>query len=110
MSRKLPQRQFIETKRIQDDPTPLNFKRVDIRVSEGLIKDGGIFAANYITYKIETSPLNYEVRRKDADFVYLRKILSKSFPHIIIPPLPSKAPKPTPKYIKKREKYYQRFL
>jgi deoxyadenosine/deoxycytidine kinase len=27
-----------------------------------------------------------------------------------VPPLPTKAPKPNPKYIKKRERYYQRFL
>lgn len=77
-----------------------------MRVSEGLIKEGGIFSVNYITYKIETSPLGYEIRRKDADFLFLRKILCKSFPHIIVPPLPLKAPKPNPKYIKKREKYY----
>lgn len=81
-----------------------------MRVSEGLIKEGGIFSVSYITYKIETSPLGYEIRRKDADFLFLRKILCKSFPHIIVPPLPTKAPKPNPKYIKKREKYYQRFL
>jgi len=75
-----------------------------------MIKDAGVFSANYITYKIETKPLNYEVRRKDADFLFLRKILTKSFPHVIVPPLPSKAPKANPKYFKKREKYYQRFL
>jgi hypothetical protein len=46
-------------------------------VSEGLIKDGGIFTTNYITYKIETEPLHYEVRRKDADFFFLRKILNR---------------------------------
>lgn len=68
LQRNKPQRQFIDTKKIQDNPTPLNFKRIDIRVSEGLIKEGGIFAANYITYKVETSPMGYEVRRKDSDF------------------------------------------
>lgn len=75
MQRNKVQRQFVDTKKIQDNPTPLNFRRVDIKVSEGLIKEGGIFVASYITYKIETAPMNYEVRRKDADFLFLRKIL-----------------------------------
>lgn len=110
LNRQKVTRQYINTRRIQEAPTPLNFKKLDIRVSEGLIKEGGIFSVNYITYKIETEPLHYEVRRKDADFIFLRKILTRQFPHLIVPPLPSKAPKPNPKYIKKREKYYQRFL
>jgi hypothetical protein len=95
---------------ISENPTPLNYKKLDIRVSDALLKEGGIFSVSYITYKVETSPLGYDVRRKDADFIFLRKVLVRSFPHIIVPPLPSKAPKSNPKYIKKREKYYQRFL
>jgi PX domain len=65
---------------------------------------------SYITYKVNTNPVGYEVRRKDTDFTFLKKVLQKQFPHIIVPPLPSKAPKQVPKQIKKREKYYQRFL
>ncbi len=38
-------------------------------------------------------------------------MLAKKFPHIIIPPLPSKEKiKQVPKQIKKRERYYSRFL
>ena len=54
--------------------------------------------------------MNWDIRRKDADFYFLRKILLRQFPHILIPPLPSKSSKQTPKFIKKREKYYTRFL
>lgn len=79
-------------------------------VIEGLIKEGGIFSPSYITYKIVTAPHGYEVRRKDADFLFLRKILLRQFPHLIIPPCTSKSPKQTPRYIKKRERYYTRFL
>jgi hypothetical protein len=88
----------------------LNFRKLDISVTEGLIKEGNIFTPSYITYRITTDPLGYEVRRKDADFQFLRKILQRAYPHIIIPPCVSKSPKQTPKYIKKREKYYTRFL
>lgn len=58
-------------------PTPLNHKKIEIRVSEGTIKDGGIFGANSIYYKIITEPVGYEVKRKDAEFYTLRKILLK---------------------------------
>jgi hypothetical protein len=52
-------------------------KKVDIKVSEGLIKEGGIFSVSYITYKVVTLPLGYEIRRKDADFTFLKKVLQK---------------------------------
>lgn len=63
-----------------------------------------------MTYKVETKPLNFEVRRKDADFYNLKKILHKQFPHIIVPPLPKKSTKQDLKTISKRERYYSRFL
>jgi len=63
---------------------------VDIQVLDGLVKEGGIFTASYPTYKILTtaSGIAYEVRRKDADFLFLRKYLLRGFPHIVIPPCP----------------------
>jgi len=79
-------------------------------VGEGLVKEGGIFSSAYVTYKVTTDPLKWEVRRKDVEFYTLKKILMKMFPHIIIPPLPVKKNKTTPKFIKKRSKYYSRFL
>lgn len=74
------------------------------------MKEGGIFSSNYISFRINTYPICFDVRRKDADFYFLRKILLRQFPHIIVPPLPVKSTKQTPKFIKKREKYFQRFL
>ena len=50
------------------------------------------------------------MRRKDADFVFLRKHLNRCFPHLIVPPCPKEAPKLIADRIKKREKYYARFL
>lgn len=75
-----------------------------------MIKDSGVFTYGYVQYKVVTDPLGYEVKRKDADFAFLRKILSKQFPNIIIPPCTSKAPKNDHKHIKKRERYYTRYL
>ena len=54
--------------------------------------------------------VSYEVRRKDADFHFLRRHLLRCFPHIIIPPCPKEQPKLMADRIKRREKYYTRFL
>lgn len=80
---------------------------------DGLVKEGGIFSASYPTYKIVTTASGgvfNEVRRKDADFLFLRKHLLRGFPHLIIPPCPKDQPKILGDKIKKREKYYTRFL
>jgi hypothetical protein len=47
-----------------------------------------VFTANYVTYNVTTSPMGYEVKRKDADFALLKKVLTKQFPYMIIPPCP----------------------
>ena len=44
---------------------------------DGTIKEAGIFSSNYVTYNITTDPLGFSVRRKDADFIFLRKILQR---------------------------------
>jgi len=62
------QRVFAPTYSVHDNPTPLNFKKITVEVSDGIVKDGGLLAAftqTVISYKIKTAPLGYEVRRKD---------------------------------------------
>lgn len=110
MHRLKVQRNSIKTKKVGDVPTPLNFKKITLNVSEGMIKDTSLISFGYLQYKVLTDPVGYEVRRKDTDFVFLRKILVKQFPHLIIPPCTSKPPKNTKKHITKRERYYTRFL
>ncbi len=103
---------YVQTKRCQDMQTAISFKRIDIQTCDGLVKEGGIFSASYPTYKIITTGpgISFEVRRKDADFLFLRKHLAKCFPHIIVPPCPKDQPKLLADRIKKREKYYTRYL
>ena len=48
-----PPRMFVPTALIE--PTLLNSKRIKIRVTEGSVKHGGLFAANYILYKYEAA-------------------------------------------------------
>ena len=101
-------RNFVPTSLIE--PTLLNSKRINIRVTEGSVKHGGLFAANYIVYKVSTEPLGWAIQRKDMDFYQLRKILQKKYPYMIIPPLPVKKKKEAEKSIRRREKYFTRFL
>ena len=101
-------RMFVPTSIIE--PTLLNSKRIKIRVTEGSVKHGGLFAANYVLYKITTEPLGWGILRKDMDFYQLRKILLKQHPYMIIPPLPVKKKKEADKSIRRREKYFTRFL
>jgi hypothetical protein len=102
-------RATVETKTL--NLTVITGVKIDIKVIEGLVKQGGILSSNYLSFEIITKGvINFDVRRKETDFYFLRKILQKQFPHIIIPPLPKKQGKHNPKSIKKREKYFTRFL
>ena len=101
-------RKFVPTPVME--PTPLNNKRIQVRVNEGEIKSGGIFSASYLHYKISIEPLGWSIYRKDQDFYFLRRMLVKAFPYIIVPPLPVKKKKESAKSIKRREKYLTRFM
>lgn len=53
----------------------------------------GLFSANYVSYKVETRPMKYEVFRRFSDFYWLRNILSREFPGYYIPPMARKGAK-----------------
>lgn len=101
-------RLFVQTVKI--DPTPLNDKRIQVRVIDGSLKSGGIFSASYLLFTVVVEPIGWKIQRKDQDFYFLRKILLKEFPYMIIPPLPIKKKKETDKSIRRREKYLSRFM
>jgi PX domain len=111
-NRRQAEKQYTQTRKCEDVATILNFKRVDISVQDGLVKEGGIFSASYPTYRVvTTSPgVSFDVRRKDADFAFLRKHLVRCFPHLLVPPCPKEQPKLLGDRIKRRERYYSRFM
>jgi len=74
------------------------------------MKSGGIFSSNFLLYTIKTEPLGWTIQRKDQDFYFLRKILQKNYPYVIVPPLPAKKKKDSEKAIKRRERFFTRFL
>ena len=81
-------RLFVNTTKIE--PTALNNKRITVRVLDGSIRSGGIFSASYLLFTIQVDPIGWKIQRKDQDFYFLRKMLIKEFPYMIIPPLPAK--------------------
>ena len=85
-------------------PTPLNRRKVTLKVVDSEVRKGGFFSSDYVLYTITTEPNGWRVGRKDADFYNLRRILKAQFPHVLIPPLPIKNNKMTPKFLTKREK------
>lgn len=59
---------------------------------------------------MKTDPLNLNVMRREQDLVALRKIFVKSYPHVIIPPLPSKINQTSPEQLSFKQAFYSRFL
>ena len=55
-----------------------------------VVNEGGVFGKSFITYKIRTLPLNWEVSRRYNDFFQMRNFLKKNCPGVYIPPIPTK--------------------
>ena len=64
--------------------------KLEITVSNPEKKEGGFFSKSYVTYMITTMPVQYKVRRRYTDFVWLRTTLLSHFPTNVIPPIPKK--------------------
>lgn len=86
-------RKYAPTKGIE--ATPINFTKTVIKVTDSVVKKGGFFSSDYVLYVIQTSPTKWKVDRKDADFYTLRRLLKREFPHVLMPPLPTKTSKMT---------------
>lgn len=81
-------------------------------VSNPEIHDDGFFSAKYVSYKVKTPTLGYEIRRKDKDFNILHELLCKIYPHILIPGIPElkKASKLDMKALEKRAAHLESFI
>lgn len=101
------QREFATCKRIQDQPTKLNFKKVTIKVTSFNIVKGGFFSSDFANFQVETDiqgeKEKSKVPRKDVDFYTLRRLLKQQFPHMLIPPLPVKNGSLQEKVLQKRK-------
>lgn len=77
-----------------------------MKVAQFEIKKGGYFSSDYASYHVETDLPNLSVKqkvyRKDLDFYNFRRLLRAAFPHMLVPPLPSKNTKLQEKVLQKR--------
>ena len=87
-----------------------NQDNLEITVSDPQKVDNGFFSKAYINFLISTNPLNFKVRRKHADFVWLRERLSIIFNLNVLPRLPRKGKVNGDNHIKKRMRNLERFL
>ena len=84
--------------------------KIDIKISDPIKVDKGIFSFAYTAFLITTTPLKLSVRRQHADFVWLRERLSVLFNTNILPRLPKKGKVNGDPHIEKRMRNYTRFL
>ncbi len=87
-----------------------NQDNLEITVSDPQKVDNGFFSKAYINFLISTNPLNFKVRRKHADFVWLRERLSVIFNLNVLPRLPRKGKVNGDNHINKRMRNLERFL
>lgn len=85
---------------------------LSIKVTKHEIVQTGLLSSNYVAYFVYTKPMNWFVRRRFSDFIWLREVLAKLFPSYCLPPQPPK--KATGRLqeatIIKRQRYLQRFI
>ena len=94
----------------------LNFKEIKIIVQNPKVIETSFFTSNYITYEIITvinEDLNWTVRRRYSDFLWLRTTLCNHFPRFFIPPIPGKrygARRFQADFVEKRMHFLNEFL
>ena len=72
------------------EKTELNDKKITVIIKNPKPIITNFLSSNYVEYEVETSPLNWLVKRRYSDFEWLRQVLTKFCPGIVIPPLPNK--------------------
>ena len=85
------------------------YENVEITVKEPQKVNAGFFSKTFINFVITTNPINSNVRRKHADFVWLRERLSIIFNLNVLPPLVKKV-KIDDKKMNKKMRILERFL
>ena len=72
---------------------------------------GGLAKEQSMMITVDTFPMKWRVKRLESDFVVLRDYLLRTYPQVVIPPIPAPKKKQiTARQLVKRRQYYQRFL
>ena len=95
------------------EKSPLNDKEINVELKDPKTTDRSLFESAYVSYEIVTKELNWIVRRRFSDFLWLRTVLTKCFPRIMVPPIPGKkigSRRFEEDFIRKRMSFLQKFI
>ena len=96
---------------IKSETTELSkYDNIEITVTEPKKINNGFFSKAFINYLITTNQINGSVRRKHADFFWLKERLSTVFNLNVMPRLPKKGKVNEDKHINKRMRNLEKFL
>ena len=97
----------------KSEKTVLNDKEVKVIIQNPKTTEKSLLASQYTVYEVCTESMHWIVHRRYSDFDWLRTILSKFFPRIVIPPIPGKKVgnrRFEEDFIEKRMKFLQLFI
>ena len=95
------------------EKTVLNDKEVKVVVQNPKTTEKSLLASQFTVYEVCTESMHWLVHRRYSDFDWLRTILCKFFPRILIPPIPGKKlgnRRLEQDFIEKRMKFLQLFM
>ena len=95
------------------EKTVLNDKEVKVVIQNPKTSEKGLLTSQYTIYEVCTESMHWLVHRRYSDFDWLRNILTKFFPRILIPPIPGKKVgnrRFEQDFIEKRMKFLQIFI
>ena len=97
----------------RSEKTVLNDKEIKVVIQNPKNSEKSLLTSQYSIYEVCTESMHWLVHRRYSDFDWLRNILSKFFPRILIPPLPGKKMgnrRFEQDFIEKRMKFLQIFM
>uniref|UniRef100_A0A7S3K5Y5 PX domain-containing protein n=1 Tax=Euplotes crassus TaxID=5936 RepID=A0A7S3K5Y5_EUPCR len=103
-------KRFARTDKGFSELSQLKKKNLSALVSKGKVCKDGFFSFSYISYEVQLNPIGWCVRRKESDFIFLRDYLKKKYPQHFVPPLVLTNDKTSESSLRKKEKYFSRFL
>ena len=97
----------------KSEKTVLNDKEIKVVIQNPKTSEKGLLTSQYTLYEVSTESMRWLVHRRYSDFDWLRNILTKFFPRILIPPIPGKKVgnrRFEQDFIEKRMKFLQIFI
>ena len=95
------------------EKTVLNDKEVKVVIQNPKTTEKSLLTTQFTIYEVCTDSMHWLVHRRYSDFDWLRSILCKFFPRIVIPPIPGKKVgnrRFEQDFIEKRMKFLQIFM